>query len=546
MKPGRLLQLAFCVAALSAGCETVGEPGSLALRSQTQELISGFKADPVPLPAPVQVSYRPHAPVPYEWLGVFQGGRGRLSGTIRHDKASADGVRQIIEVAAMDFENRGAVARIPLKLRQEMTIEQDGTVREIFKPLVEIADRNPIRNLPDSEWRSLRQGIIDSFTNPEQVVNGCVGVLRFPRLQVSMHQPMWPANTEEFFVRYYQCVVAAMRGGIAVPGAGDVRGLLTFGPDAMERGIRNAVQTRLSGTQLEIRMDVRVRGSVFERNNEFILVSGFGQFIDQGSGARIYIESLIDPFTGLNYKWRFAVEEVISRDRLPSKTLAALPQTAAYFADLPARTPDYVRANITRTLPQAGGPGSIAGVYRSSIDSVFTVRAGGRSGTGFLIAPQYIATSAHVVEPNNDVTVDGVHGARLLGRVTLHNAALDIAFIRLASSINEKPLKLAIDLPIVGIQVLAIGTALGKLEGTLTTGVVSSLRPVREVFFVQFDAAVNPGNSGGPLLNLNGEVIGMVTNRITFPGASGLSFAISSIDVRRVFEATSGQRLALR
>src|SRR5579871_6950977 len=140
-------------------------------------------------------------------------------------------------------------------------------------------------------------------------------------------------------------------------------------------------------------------------------------------------------------------------------------------------------------------------------------------GSGFLIKDSgEILTNYHVVSGNAQLTVrladKKVYKARILGRDPRNDLALvkidagrKLPFLHLGDSDNL----------IVGQKVLAIGNPFG-LEGTLTTGIVSSLGRSLEgeeqntlEGLIQTDAAINPGNSGGPLLNSRGEVIGINT-----------------------------------
>ena len=81
----------------------------------------------------------------------------------------------------------------------------------------------------------------------------------------------------------------------------------------------------------------------------------------------------------------------------------------------------------------------------------------------------------------------------------------------------------------MGDPVLAIGSPSG-LTGTLTNGIVSSIRNIDGVNFVQSNVAINPGNSGGPLLNLSGEVIGINTLKLAGESIEGLSFSVATED----------------
>jgi len=166
------------------------------------------------------------------------------------------------------------------------------------------------------------------------------------------------------------------------------------------------------------------------------------------------------------------------------------------------------------------------------------------SGSGFVYDTQgHIVTNYHVIENARELQVTFADGQTLSARVVGTDPSNDLAVIKvegLKDSIPPLPLGDSEGLK-VGQFVIAIGNPFG-LERTLTFGVVSATgrvirspddRVVGEV--IQTDAAVNPGNSGGPLLNLRGELIGVNTAILSPSGASaGIGFAIPSRTVKRV------------
>jgi len=163
-------------------------------------------------------------------------------------------------------------------------------------------------------------------------------------------------------------------------------------------------------------------------------------------------------------------------------------------------------------------------------------------GSGFIVTPDgYVITNDHVIQGDTDITVvifgQGKSGAtvkRNVKRVKIvsTNAYVDLALLKLE---GEKDLPVAYlgdsDLLKVGAPVYAIGNPLG-LERSVSEGIVSTTnRPLDGMTYIQTTAALNPGNSGGPLFNLRGEVVG-VANLILLQ-TEGLNFAIPSAAVRR-------------
>ena len=157
-------------------------------------------------------------------------------------------------------------------------------------------------------------------------------------------------------------------------------------------------------------------------------------------------------------------------------------------------------------------------------------------GSGFIISTDgYIITNAHVVEDMDSIVV-GLHDrSELPAQVIGRDSRSDIALLKIKTDASLPTVKLGDAGKLkVGQWVLAIGSPFG-FERTATQGIISalgrSLPSDNYVPFIQTDAAVNPGNSGGPLFNLNGEVIGVNSQIYSRSGGyQGVSFAIP-IDV---------------
>lgn len=217
--------------------------------------------------------------------------------------------------------------------------------------------------------------------------------------------------------------------------------------------------------------------------------------------------------------------------------------------------PDWVANPNKVELTEAASPQTFDSeeqinidVYKKGIPSVVNITSTAVSmdffwgpvpqqgqGSGFIIDKEgHILTNFHVIEGARQVEVT-LHNkkkypAEIIGRDRLH----DLAVIQIKASGVVVPATLGDSKNlVVGQKVYAIGNPFG-LSGTMTRGIISSLRPIRnpEGAFIdeaiQTDAAINPGNSGGPLLNSRGEVIG-INSMIATGGSNqsaGIGFAI--------------------
>lgn len=182
------------------------------------------------------------------------------------------------------------------------------------------------------------------------------------------------------------------------------------------------------------------------------------------------------------------------------------------------------------------------GYSRNSYLNVNTVQS---TGSGIIISSDgYIVTNNHVVSNSNKIKVTLSSGDELDASLVGTDAATDIAVIKVNPSDHElKAATLGYSSTLqVGDSVLAIGNPLGlTLAGSVTHGIVSALNRKLTVDgttynLIQTDAAINSGNSGGALVNTNGEVIGINSVKVASDGVEGLGFAIPIDDVKDVIE----------
>ena len=193
-------------------------------------------------------------------------------------------------------------------------------------------------------------------------------------------------------------------------------------------------------------------------------------------------------------------------------------------------------------------------VYAQNVDAVLmiTAYAGSQNsytaystGSGFFIsADGYTLTNCHVIDGASSVTVTTRDGTRYAAAIVGYDATNDVALLKVeAENLPCVAIGSSAQL-IVGDQVAAIGNPLGELTSTMTVGYVSGKeRDVTTdgttINMIQTDAAINSGNSGGPLFNMKGEVVGITTAKYSGNSSSGASiegigFAIPIDDVMKV------------
>jgi len=188
-------------------------------------------------------------------------------------------------------------------------------------------------------------------------------------------------------------------------------------------------------------------------------------------------------------------------------------------------------------------PSDKGSIISEMIESVVTVISRFGHGSGFLISEDgKLLTNQHVVGDDRTVHIKFINGLKLRGDVLRVNETRDVALIKLPDDIYPY-IKLGDSSKIkVGQEVYAIGTPLlEELSQTVTKGVVSGFRTIEGVRYIQSDASVHPGNSGGPLVTVKDGVVGICVSGVGFgPITLDLNLfipieeAVESINVRSI------------
>jgi len=161
------------------------------------------------------------------------------------------------------------------------------------------------------------------------------------------------------------------------------------------------------------------------------------------------------------------------------------------------------------------------------LNAVVTVFAGRGHGSGFIISDNLIMTNQHVVGESNSVSIKFDNGLEVVGKVIASNSARDVAIVKVNASL-PKHFDLERTKPSIGTKIYAIGSPLDeKFSSTLTSGIVSNYRVEDNKTLIQSDVQVLPGNSGGPLVNENGRVVGVTVSGIVINNnPQGVNFFI--------------------
>jgi len=184
-----------------------------------------------------------------------------------------------------------------------------------------------------------------------------------------------------------------------------------------------------------------------------------------------------------------------------------------------------------------------SGIIENSVKSVITLRTDVSQGTGFIISPDgYIVTNAHILFGGRKIFATTYKQDTFEVEFIGYDEILDIALLKIPG--NHEKLNLGDSNKIqIGEKVITIGNPLG-LQFSVSQGIVSGThRPgINKIeAYVQTDAALNPGNSGGPLINKKGKVIGI--NNFKIGGGENLGFALESNYLKEAVNEISIQEL---
>lgn len=290
---------------------------------------------------------------------------------------------------------------------------------------------------------------------------------------------------------------------------------------ALVRSVRleTCTKTRFSDTEGSARIEVEWQVYSSEEGKVLAKIATYGSYSTSGSEDRI-VERL------LNGAFKRAVQDFAA-----DTTFLRIVKTGAAKREVAAAplTPLSIVVAAPRQTPIAKAGSSVVSI----------VVAEGH-GSGVLVSPDgYILTNRHVAGDSGKVRIVWADGSESPGQVLRADRKRDVALVKVDDP-RAQPLAIRHEPAQLSETVFAIGTPLDeKFAGTLTRGIVSGLRIMDGQPLIQSDVVINGGNSGGPLLDEKGQIIGLTVAGMEVGGAPmGINFFIPIDDALKVLALT--------
>jgi len=251
---------------------------------------------------------------------------------------------------------------------------------------------------------------------------------------------------------------------------------------------------------------------------------------------------------GLIVKQQINHNEVLNKiDELQADTQTKLNQLTFNLIEAKTNIRDLNQelGNIDEkfSLLKASASADFSGIIEEVIKSVVTVKTDVSQGTGFIISEQgYVITNAHVLSGGTKLFVQDYEQNNFQTTFIGYNSNYDVALLKIEGEFEKLELSDSNKIQI-GEKVIAIGNPLG-LQFSVSEGIVSGIHRIginNIEAYIQTDAALNPGNSGGPLINKQGKVIGI--NNFKISGGESLGFALESNYLKEVVNTIAQQEL---
>tara|TARA_Y100001968_G_scaffold217429_1_gene200094 strand:- start:66 stop:1163 length:1098 start_codon:yes stop_codon:yes gene_type:complete len=254
--------------------------------------------------------------------------------------------------------------------------------------------------------------------------------------------------------------------------------------------------------------------------------------ISQSTNQYSLKKSVIKAFKNIETSFDLAVEPGYKK----WKVRREIPSIKEYFllekSQWKVRSPILKNKKLPDIVIQSS-PLSGPKIFKKVLPSLVTVETSDGSGSGFLIDKDLVGTNSHVVNgAQDDVTVVTYDKSKHEAKIVYEDELYDFAILQIQTKNQYAPVPICRSMTLqTGDSVFVLGSPgaaiveKGYLENSITGGLVSSVRYVDEQLFIQTDAAMNPGNSGGPMVNKYGAVVGLSTFRPEDQSIQGISFA---------------------
>jgi serine protease Do len=223
-------------------------------------------------------------------------------------------------------------------------------------------------------------------------------------------------------------------------------------------------------------------------------------------------------------------------------------ESVSSFFGKPEPRPVETPVVSTSSSGTAGGISTLGNeeIVKQAMPAIVVVSTSEGWGSGFFVSRNgVVVTNAHVVRGHLSATIVTSSGKSMESSQIYVDQDRDLALIKLPD--GDYPfLKISHYLPNVGADVLAIGSpGVGStiMTDTVTKGIVSGVRDFKDGTWIQTDAAINHGNSGGPLIDRKGEVVGVNTLRASPSEYSGMNFSLSSTEISKLVYSKFGVQL---
>ncbi|MEY4093642.1 MAG: hypothetical protein RLZZ53_841 [Acidobacteriota bacterium] len=235
--------------------------------------------------------------------------------------------------------------------------------------------------------------------------------------------------------------------------------------------------------------------------------------------------------------WMFLRPQAADVEETPADDIAEADERAQPGDASPeARAWDAAARSLPPLVPGSDLPAAavvpvsaatIEEMVAKAMPAIVLIETTSGRGSGFFVRHDTLITNVHVVQNDNYVTLRKHDGTTTQARVESRAPALDVAVLKVTQPLPSQPtIAMGTSQSLrAGQEIIVIGSALGTLQNSVSRGVMSGLRSAGGVTLVQTDAATNPGNSGGPMLDRNGAVVAITT--MGYKGAQGLNFGVA-------------------